>query len=95
MQKTNEGEECYREVFGETVIEREARLAVARFKGAAPFATVSPPASQGAHVVSALYCPDGRRYEWRTDQRGAELLRRVMAEQEREFGGEWVDVRVE
>jgi hypothetical protein len=46
-------------------------------------------------LISALYCPDGQRYEWRTDERGAELLRRVMAEQERKFGGEWVDVRVE
>jgi hypothetical protein len=54
--------------------------------------TEAPPANQGVHVVSALYCPDGQRYEWRTDERGAELLRRAMAEQERKFGGEWVDV---
>jgi hypothetical protein len=54
-----------------------------------------PPANRGVYTVSALYCPDGQTYRWRTDARGAELLRRIMTEQEREFGGKWVDVRVE
>lgn len=54
-----------------------------------------PPVNQGTCTVSALYCPDGQTYYWRTDARGAELLRRVMVEQEKEFGGEWVDVTVE
>ena len=44
--------------------------------------------------VSALYCPDGERREWCTDERGAELLRRMLAEGTRP-GGEWADVRVE
>lgn len=46
------------------------------------------------HQVSATYCPDGRKYEWRTDARGAELLARVLQKLEKKQGGEWVDVRV-
>jgi hypothetical protein len=44
-------------------------------------------------TVSALYCPDGRRYEWiAANERGAELLVRLLTDKAREPGGEWVDV---
>src|ERR1017187_4066585 len=46
------------------------------------------------YAVSALYCPDGRRYEWTAaDARGTELLARMLRGIAREVGGEWVDVK--
>jgi hypothetical protein len=46
-------------------------------------------------VVSAFYCPDGKRYEWRTDERGAKLLREMLENKAKQPGGKWVDVKVE
>lgn len=44
------------------------------------------------HKVSATYCPDGRKYEWLSDGRGATLIYRVLRELESRAEGEWVDV---
>ena len=47
------------------------------------------------HIVSALYCPEGKRYEWHTDGRGATQLCAILQCMVRKPGGEWVDVKVE
>ena len=47
------------------------------------------------HTVSAFYCPDGKRYTWETDERGAKLLREALGQSVKQPGGEWVDMKVE